>query len=247
MNASPKTLLPLVGWAILWEVLARLIGSDIFPPLSAIVGAAIDLLHLPSFWTALGSTAHSFAIGMAIAICGGVPLGVLIGCSPMADRLSNVWINVFISAPLTAVIPALVPLLGIGETPVIATVVLFAIWVIVLDTQAGIRKVNASLLDMSRVFGASGRQRFFLILLPGALPELMTGIRLGVMRGIKGVIIGQIVVSLLGFGAMFEDLLQSFSLLHFWALVVIVFLLSTLLVGLVAVLERRVEFYASQR
>jgi NitT/TauT family transport system permease protein len=247
MRPSLKVILPLTGWALLWEGLGRYLDTDVFPPLTRIVVAVFDLLHLPSFWAALESTAHSFAIGMAIAIIVGVPFGVLIGCSPAADRLANPWINIFISAPLTAVIPALVPLLGIGETPVVATVVLFAVWVIILDTQVGIRKVNGSLLEMSRVFGANPVQRFFLILVPAASPEILTAIRLGIVRGIKGVVIGQIVVSLVGFGAMFEDLLQSFSLLRFWGLVVIVFVLSTMLISLVSVLERRFAFYASER
>ena len=247
MKVSFKTAISLAIWAATWEIAGRYFGNDFFPPLSAIIRADVDLLSLPTFWAALGNTAHSFGIGIALAVIVGVPLGVLIGCSEVADKLSNTWINIFISAPLTAVVPALIPLLGIGEATVIATVFLFSVWIIVLDTQAGIRRVGASLVDMSKVFGATRRQRFFLILLPGALPEILTGIRLGVVRGIKGVIIGQIIVSLLGFGAMFQDFLQGFSMTRFWGLIAIVFLLSFVLVELVAVIERRVEFYAPSR
>jgi NitT/TauT family transport system permease protein len=239
--------LSLLIWAALWEVAARVFQNDLLPPLSTVIAAAFDVIRLPTFWKALGETVRAFGIGMALALVVGISVGVLTGLSRSADKLANTWINIFVSAPLTAVVPALMPLLGIGQTTVIATVFLFAVWIIVLDTQAGIRKVSGSLVDMSKVFGATPSQRFFKILLPGALPEILTGIRLGVVRGIKGVVIGQIIVSLLGFGALFEDYLQAFAMARFWALILIVFSLSFLLVEVIAAIERRVDFYASAR
>lgn len=247
MTSRLKTAASLALWCVAWEAAARYFATDFFPPLTMIAQGIVSLLALPSFWAALADTARAFGIGMAIAIGIGVPAGLVIGSSALADRLSNVWINIFISAPLTAVVPALIPLLGIGRATVVATVVLFAIWVIILDTQAGIRKINGSLIDMARVFGASRTQRFRLILLPGALPEILAGIRLGVVRGIKGVVIGQILVSVTGLGAMFDDLVNNFQMTQFWGLIVIVFALSYGLVELIEMIERRVEFYAPAR
>ena len=237
----------LLIWAALWEIAGRWIDSDLLPPLSTVIGEAFNVIHLRSFWEALAQTAQAFGVGVSLAIMIGIPMGVFIGSVGAADKLANIWINIFVSAPLTAVVPALMPLLGIGQTTVVATVFLFAVWVITLDTQAGVRKVNQSLIDMSKIFGATAQQRFFKILLPGALPEIMTGVRLGVVRGIKGVIIGQIVVSLLGFGALFEDYLQEFAMARFWALILIVFSLAFLIVEAVAAIERRVTFYAASR
>lgn len=237
----------LLIWAAIWEVGGRGFGSDLLPPLSTVIGAAFDVVYLPSFWKALAETARAFGAGMFLAIVLGIPMGVLMGLVGTADKLANTWINIFVSAPLTAVVPALMPLMGIGQTTVIATVFLFAVWVITLDTQAGIRKVNGSLIDMSKVFGATASQRFFKILLPGAFPEILTGIRLGAVRGIKGVIIGQIIISLLGFGALFEEYLQAFAMARFWALILIVFVLAFLFVEAIAAIERRVDFYASSR
>ncbi len=237
----------LLIWAAVWEIAGRAFNSDFLPPLSTVIGVALEVLRLPSFWKALAETARAFGAGMLLAITIGIPMGVLMGLFGAIEKLGNTWINIFVSAPLTAMVPALMPLLGIGQTTVIATVFLFAVWVIVLDTQAGIQKVNGSLIDMAKVFGATARQRIFKILLPGALPEILTGVRLGVVRGIKGVIIGQIIVSLLGFGALFEDYLQAFAMARFWALILIVFSLAFLIVELIAIIERRVDFYAAKR
>jgi NitT/TauT family transport system permease protein len=239
--------LSLLVWAALWEVVGRVGGSDIFPPISAILLTAVEVVQTASFRRALAMTAQAFGIGMALSILIGIPMGVLMGTLRSADRLLNVWVNIFISAPLTAVVPALMPLLGIGQTTVVATVFLFAVWVIVLDTRAGVEKVSRSLVDMARMFRATRSQMFFKVLLPAALPEILTGVRLGVVRGIKGVIIGQIIIALLGFGEMFELYLQTFAMKHFWALIFIVFAIGFLLVEIVAAAERRFEYYASSR
>lgn len=237
----------LVIWVVLWEIAGRMGSSDLLPPLSAIVASAFEIVQLPSFHRALRDTAQAFGLGMLLSVVVGIPFGVLMGTIPALARLANVWINIFVSAPTTALIPALMPLFGIGQATVVATVFLFAVWVIILDTQAGIKNVNPSLIAMSRAFGATNIQNFVKILLPAALPEIITGLRLGVVRGVKGVVIGQIVVSLLGFGALFETYLQSYSMIRFWALVLIVFALAFLVVALVEMLERRVDFYAASR
>jgi NitT/TauT family transport system permease protein len=192
-------------------------------------------------------TAQAFGIGMGLSIVIGIAVGVLMGTMRSFDRLLNVWVNIFISAPLTAVVPALMPLLGIGQTTVVATVFLFAVWVVVLDTRAGVEKVSRSLVDMARMFRATRSQMFFKVLLPAALPEILTGVRLAVVRGIKGVIIGQLVIALLGFGELFELYLHTFALRHFWALIFIIFSIGFLLVEIVAAAERRFEYYASSR
>jgi len=163
------------------------------------------------------------------------------------DRILNVWVNIFISAPLTAVVPALMPILGIGEATVVATVFLFAVWVIIIDTREGMVGINRSLLEMARSLGASRWQMFTRIMLPSAMPEVMTGIRLSVVRGIKGVIIGQIVVAVVGFGALFESYLHSFEMARFWALVMIVFLLGMVMMGLIGLAERRLTRHARVR
>ena len=137
---------------------------------------------------------------MGIAIAAGVPLGVLMGRIGAVDRLLGMWVNVFVSAPLTALVPIIMILFGFGQTTIIVTVMLFAIWIIVLDTRAGIRNVNPSLIDMARAFCASRFQLYTRVLILAALPEILAGIRLGLIRGVKGVVIGQLLVAIIGLG-----------------------------------------------
>ncbi len=247
MVKQKPVVLSLLAWAVLWELAARYAANDMFPALSAVVQTAFELVGLQSFKNALLITARAFAIGMLLSVLVGIPVGALMGRFKPVDRILNVWVNIFISAPLTAVVPALMPILGIGEATVVATVFLFAVWVIIIDTREGMVGINRSLLEMARSLGASRWQMFTRIMLPSAMPEVMTGIRLSVVRGIKGVIIGQIVVAVVGFGALFESYLHSFEMARFWALVMIVFLLGMVMMGLIGLAERRLTRHARVR
>jgi ABC-type nitrate/sulfonate/bicarbonate transport system permease component len=111
---------------------------------------------------------------------------------------------------------------GLGEATIVITI-LFAIWIIALDTQAGVKHISGSLVEMSRSFGASQRDVYLKILLWAALPEILAGIRLGMIRGVKGVVIGQLLVSVVGYGELFELYSRNFLMERFWAMTILVF------------------------
>lgn len=237
----------LLIWACLWELVGRSELVSLLPPLTGVLVRLGEIMPTESFLSALGITARAFASGVLIAIAVGVPAGVLMGRSEIADRLLLPWVNVFVSAPLTALVPVIMALFGFGETTIVLTVVLFSIWIIVLDARAGTRGISPSLVDMARCYGATPGQAFTKIYVWAALPEILAGIRLGLVRAIKGVIIGQLIVSVVGFGYLFEIYSSNFLMEHMWALLLVLFALAFLLDGLLAYLERRVEYYAATR
>jgi NitT/TauT family transport system permease protein len=241
------SLAALILWGLVWEAIGRLGLVRLLPPLSEVLLAMGDVVGNGTFAVAARDTASAFLLGFAIAILLGVPLGVLMGRSRVADRILGLWVNLFLSAPLTALVPVIMILCGFGQTTIVVTVVLFALWIIVLDTRAGIHSVNPSLVEMGRSFGARSWQLYSRILLPAALPEILTGIRLGVIRGVKGVVIGQLLVSIVGLGELFELYSRSFLIKEFWALTLLLFAAALLLAEAVAALERRVEYFASAR
>lgn len=237
----------LLVWALIWELVGRLGLVQLLPPLSEVLGAMDEVVLTGTFARAAVDTLLAFVAGMAIAIGVGVPLGVAMGRFKVADDFLGLWVNLFLSAPLTALVPVIMILFGFGQTTIIVTVVLFAIWIIVLDTRAGVRHASPSLVEMARSFGATPVQLYGKVLLLSALPEILTGIRLGVIRGVKGVVIGQLLVSIVGLGELFEIYSRSFLLDQFWALTLILFAFAILLAEGVAALERRVEYFAGTR
>ncbi len=237
----------LILWAILWEIVGQLKLTILLPPLSAILVKLVEIVPTASFMSALWVTAEAFVIGNVIAIVVGVPLGILMGRSVIADRLLLPWVNLFLSAPLTALVPVIMVLFGLGQTTIILTVVLFAIWIIVLDARAGVHAISPSLVEMAKSFGASRWQAFREIYVWAALPEILAGIRLGMIRAVKGVIIGQILVSIVGFGALFKLYGSRFLMEQFWAALLVLFAFAFLIAEGLAWLERRVDYYAASR
>ncbi len=237
----------LIVWAALWEVVGQLHLSFLLPPLSSVFVAMFEIVPTRTFLSALWITAYAFVIGNAISIVIGVPLGLLMGRSTVADRIFLPWVNVFLSAPLTALVPVIMVLFGLGQTTIVLTVVLFAMWIIVLDTRAGVRSVAPSLVEMASSFGASRWQAFRRIYFWAALPEILAGVRLGVIRSVKGVIIGQLLVTIVGFGALFQIYGSQFLMEKFWAALLVLFAFAFLLAEGLAWLERRVDYYAASR
>jgi NitT/TauT family transport system permease protein len=237
----------LLVWCVLWEIVGRLELMFILPPFSDVLVAAVDLVQLPSWQSATVTTLRAFLIGMLLAIVVGIPLGMLMGRVKIADDLLGMWVNIFSSAPLSAIVPVLMILFGFGENTIIAAVFLFAIWIIVLDTRAGVRHISPSLIEMARSYGAPHWALYGKIIVWAALPEILAGIRLGLIRGVKGVVIGQLLVAIVGYGALFETFSRNFRMSQFWALTIILFAFALVVSALIERAEAKVEFYAGVR
>jgi NitT/TauT family transport system permease protein len=237
----------LILWSIVWEIAGHTEAGFILPPLSRIALRIVEIVPTPSFLEALLITGRTFLTGVGIAVGTGVPIGIMMGRSVIADRLLLPWVNLFLSAPLSALVPVIMVLFGLGEATIVLTVVLFAVWIVVLNARAGVRGISPSLVEMTRSFGASPWQAFAKIYVWAALPEILAGIRLGVIRAVKGVVIGQLLVSVVGFGTLFEIYSSHFLMEHFWALLLVLFAFAFALNEGMGWLERKVEYYAATR
>jgi NitT/TauT family transport system permease protein len=234
-------------WCLVWEVVGRLDVISLIPPFSHVVKALFVVTPSSDFAEAASITFQAFVIGMVLALVVGIGVGILMGRVPAVGSLMGMWVNIFESSPLTAVVPALMALLGFGLPTMIVTVFLFSVWVIALDTQVGVQRVSPSLIEMGRSFGASQRALFTKIVILAALPEVLAGIRLGLIRGLKGVVIGQLLIAVVGVGYLFELYSRNFLMPEFWALLIVIFGFAFLASEVVAHFERKVAFYATTR
>lgn len=237
----------LILWGIVWELVGRAELTFFVPALSDVISTLISIVGTPSFLKALGDTAYAFGMGVFFAIAIGVPTGILMGRSRLLDELLLPWVNIFLSAPLTALVPVLMVLFGFGMKSIIITTTLFAIWIIILNSRTGVRQINRSLVEMARSFGASPLDAFYKIYFWAALPEILGGVRIGVIRAVKGVIIGQLLISIAGFGALFELYSTNFMMSHFWAVLIVLFALAFTISEFLAYLEHKVSYYAANR
>jgi len=234
-------------WGLLWEIVGQSGLTFFVPPLSEVIATLFSVIGTDAFQKALAETAYAFFVGVLSAICIGIPTGILMGKNRLVDELLLPWVNVFLSAPLTALVPVLMVLFGFGMRAIIITTTLFAIWIIILNARAGVKQINRSLVDMARSFGASPVDAFLKVYFWAALPEILGGVRIGVIRAVKGVIIGQLLISIVGFGALFELYSANFLMGHFWAVLIVLFALAFTISEFLAYLERRVSYYAAKR
>jgi NitT/TauT family transport system permease protein len=242
-----RGLLSLAVWFVVWEIVGRAGLSSIVPPFSSVIDAMFMIVPTEKFRAAALISLRSFGLGMGLAVAVGIPLGILMARTRVLGRLLGLWVNIFVSAPISALVPVLMAVIGIGETTVVVTVFLFAVFVIILDTQVGIGRADRSLVEMARSFGATRAQLYAKVLLLCALPEILAGLRLAAIRGVKGVVIGQLLVAIIGVGELFELYANHFLMEEFWALVMVVFLFAFAVSEAIALLERRVEYYAARR
>jgi NitT/TauT family transport system permease protein len=237
----------LLVWCLVWEAVGRLGLISLIPPFTEVLGAMPGVMGSATFVEAAMITFQAYGIGMALSLTIGIGMGIMMGRVRAIGELMGMWVNIFESSPLTAVVPALIALLGFGLSTMIVTVFVFSVWVIALDTQVGVERVSPSLVEMGRSFGASKRDLYLKILFFAALPELLAGIRLGLIRGLKGVIIGQLLIAVVGMGYLFELYSRSFLMAEFWALLIVLFASAFLASEAVAYFERKVSFYAAAR
>lgn len=237
----------LLLWFAFWEVVGHAEVTKLVPPISSIIVAFGEVTSTKSFREAIGVTLQAFAIGMSLAIAVGIAVGIAMGRNKVVADVMGMWINIFESSPISAVVPLLLAVIGFGMSTMVITVFLFSVWVIALDTQVGVQHANRSLLEMARSFGATPRQVYTKIVFWAALPEVLAGVRLGVVRGVKGLIIGQLLIAIVGMGYLFQTYSRRFLMPEFWAVVLIVFGFAYVLSEIIGFFERRVARYASVR
>src|SRR5438105_3098194 len=223
---------------VVWEILGRLQLSIFVPPATTVAEAWWRLAATGTLTSAGASSLLSLAKGFVLAAVLGVTLGLAMGRFRTVRYLLDGWINAFMSAPLSALVPVLIALFGVRDTVVAATVLLLSLFVIVVNTMTGVRGTERSLVDMARSFGASEAALFARVYLPSALPAIMLGLRLGAVQAVKGMVVGEMLISLVGMGERLIYYGNTFLIPELYAVIVSVLLIALLSSTLVQSAER---------
>jgi NitT/TauT family transport system permease protein len=217
-----------LGLLAAWEILGRLDVSMFVPPVSLVAAAWWRLLGDGTLSRAAASSLVSLVKGFAPAAVLGVVVGLAMGRFRTVRYVLDGWVNALMSAPLSALVPVLIALFGIRDTVVAATVFLFSFFVIVVNTLTGVRGTDRALVEMARAFGAGEVALFRRIYLPAALPAIMLGLRLGAVQAVKGMVVGEMLISLVGLGERLIYYGNTFLIGELYAVIVSVLLLALL-------------------
>jgi NitT/TauT family transport system permease protein len=228
LEEAAVTLAALAGLVIGWELLGRLEISMFIPPLSRVVAVWWQLLGDGTLPRAASSSLLSLVKGFVPAAVLGVVVGLAMGRFALVRHVLEGWVNALMSAPLSALVPILIALFGIRDTVVAATVFMFSFFVIVVNTETGVRGTERSLVDMARAFDAGEAALFGRIYLPAALPAVTLGLRLGVVQAVKGMVVGEMLISLVGLGERLIYYGNTFLIVELYAVILSVLVLALL-------------------
>jgi NitT/TauT family transport system permease protein len=185
-----------------WEVLGRQVDPLFMSFPSAIAISAARLVSTGELFTALASSLQSLILAFIIASVAGISLGLLIGRYKSVEAATDWLVNALYATPLVAIIPLVILWFGLGNGAKLFIVTILAVFPILINTIAGVRNVPPQLIELGNAFAANEREIFTKIILPSALPYMMTGLRLGIGRAIIGMVVAEFFTAITGLGAL---------------------------------------------
>jgi NitT/TauT family transport system permease protein len=191
-------------------------------------------------------SATAFAIGLALAIAAGLPLGILLGRSKTLDAMFDPFVTAFNATPRLVFLPLLMLWFGIGLWSKVAVVFLGALFPLLINTYEGVRNADKLLINVVRSFGANEWDIARLVVVPNALPFIIVGLRLAIGRAVLGVVVSEFFGSQEGLGVLMVRAASSFQVNVVFAGLIIFAGLSLLMTGLVKLLEDRMTRWRPQ-
>jgi NitT/TauT family transport system permease protein len=216
-------LLSILAGLALWEFVSRfLVANALFLAApTQIFAAIIDLAKSGELWPHIAISAAEFALGYVIASLLGITVGFAMASSDLAKKVLQPWISGLYATPTIALAPLFILWLGIGIWSKVVVVIFLVLFPVAINTEAGLRTTSARLIEMLRSFGATPRQIFFKLSLPSAMPFILAGLKLGIGRGLIGVVVAELFGSRAGLGRLISQSADAFNMPDLFAGVVI--------------------------
>jgi ABC-type nitrate/sulfonate/bicarbonate transport system permease component len=215
-----------------WEVLPRFIALSagtrmFFTTPSKIAGTLWRLFATGEIWAPLGVSASGFALGLGLSILVGLPLGILLGRSRTLSAMLDPFVTSFNATPRLVFLPLVVLWFGLGLWSKVVIVFIGAVFPILINV---VRSFGAREWDIAR-----------LVVLPNALPYIVTGIRLAIGRAVLGVVVAEFFGSEAGLGVMMVQASGQYQVDVVFAGLIVFAALSLVMTGLVQLIERRLS------
>jgi len=222
-----------------WQIVGGSINPIFLSTPTEILRALWDMTLSGQLLKALGDSAAALGIGFAAAVVVGVPLGVLMGRNSVLDTLLSPYVNALFVAPRVALVPLILIWFGIGFEAQLVVIFLSSVFEVMINSYAGARNMNAAWIETARSFGATRSQVFLQVVMPGSVPFIMTGLRLGIGHAVIGMVVGQMFLALSGLGEMLVDYGDLFETASVFAVVIVISVFGVILTNSVQWVERR--------
>ena len=235
-------LLPLAALIVflgLWEFLGRLTDPILFSPPSRVLTGFQELIETGRLQRATLITLNALSVGFILSVVVGLPLGLLLGRSKALSSVLEPYIDAIYATPRVVIVPLVILWFGVGYMGRLFIIFIGTVIPIIINTAIGVRNARRDLIEVATSFGANERQLARHVILPGAVPYIIAGLRIAMGRALVGVIVAEIFLDLTGLGGIIQTESAFFRTHRMLAAVVVIGLLGTLLIGAFGLLERR--------
>lgn len=241
---KPSVWLPILSLVLVlggWEVIGLSINPLLFAPPSEVIRQFGVLIETGELWAAAQITMTALFVGYILAIVVGIPFGIIMGVWPRFGDILQPYLYAIFSTPRVVVVPLIVVWFGIGFEARLFLVFFWSAIAISVNTAQGVRHARPDLVEVARSFRASQLQMARHVLVPGAIPFVVAGLRIGAERAIVGVIIGEMFLQIVGLGGIITQGSSDLIPAKMLCAVVVIAAMGTLILTALDLLERRFQ------
>jgi NitT/TauT family transport system permease protein len=229
------------GLWLAWVLLFQWAGAEALSPPGLTLRRAAAYLASEQFWPHAAATGLAFAYGSIIALCGGLALGFALGAHRTAGQVGAPILSSLYSIPKITLYPVILLVFGLGISAKVAFGALHGIFPVALFTIGALRNMSPVLIKTARVLRLDPLATARTVLLPAALPEIVTGLRIGFSATLLGTLIGELFASDRGLGFMLIRAMEAHKVLDIMALTLLLFAFAAIANALLLSVERRVH------
>ncbi|MEV4690673.1 ABC transporter permease [Micromonospora echinospora] len=231
----------LLGFLVAWQLIPTLglVDPHYLPYATDVFGRLAEEVRDLAFWRRVRLTMTSWAIGLTVATLAAVALGTVVGLVPFLRRATHTTVEFLRPVPSVALIPLAVLMFGLQMSAALVIIVYAAFWQVFVQVIYGVADVDTVARDTARSFGLTRAERLRYLVLPTALPYLMTGLRLGAAVALILAVTAEMVIGNPGLGRMIELSRSAGDAVGLYGLVVVTGLLGLLVNVVFRFVERR--------
>ena len=236
--------LALLGWVIflgLWQILPAigLVDPTFSSSPAGWATTLATLLMHGEIYRHLSATLFEMLVGLALSIIIGIPFGILFAWYRVADQLTSSVTMALYAVPYVVLVPLVITWFGIGDGARISIVVWSALFPVLLNTMSGVKNLDRNFIRVAKAFCAPQGKTLLYVVLPGALPYALTGVRLAVGRALVAAVVSEFFMGSRGLGYFISNSASTFNMNAAFAAIVLLSALSVGLVQLVSLVEHR--------
>jgi ABC-type nitrate/sulfonate/bicarbonate transport system permease component len=239
-KAEAIPLVSVVVFLAAWQFGASFANPILLPSPTAVVAGFIDLSLSGALGEAVLVSLVDLSVGFLVGAVVGIVVGTLIGRFPSFEKVMSPYVSFFMATPGIALVPLVIIWFGFGMGARIFLILFICVWPIIVNTAEGVKSHDRVLREVSRSFGLSNMQYLRWIALPGAVPSIFSGLRIGLGQAIIGMIVAQMTMELSGLGGLIVSYGNAFKTAQLMAGIVVAAAFGVIVIGVMNLLQRKI-------